>query len=171
MKGNLVLIGMPACGKSTVGVVLAKTLGKSFVDTDLFIQQKEGMCLQELINKKGNDYFKQCEAAVLMSMDCDDTIIATGGSAVYDEQAMRHMAQGGVIVYLKLSLETIQGRLKNIKTRGIAMESGETLEELYKRRVPLYEKYADVIIEAENKDLEAVVEQLVAVQIPLCKQG
>ena len=151
---NLILIGMPACGKSTFGVVLAKSLGMSFVDTDLLIQQKTGRLLQDIIDKDGMDEFLKIEDEVLSEVDLNDTVIATGGSAVYSDRAMKHLAETGKIVYIELPFEEINRRLKNIKTRGIAMAPGQTLADLYNLRVPLYEKYADVVLNTDGKSLE-----------------
>ena len=155
---NLILIGMPACGKSTVGVVLAKTAGMNFIDTDLLIQQQEGMILQEILNQRGQDAFLKIEEKVLCSLDCNDAVISTGGSAVYSEAGMKHLKEDGKIVYLNLPLNEIENRLQNIKTRGIAMERGQTLSDLYEKRIPLYEKYSDIIIEAQGLSVEECIE-------------
>ena len=128
---NIVLIGMPACGKSSVGVILAKTAAMAFVDTDLLIQQEEGKKLQYIIDSQGMDDFLKIEERVLASVDVENSVISTGGSAVYSEKAMNHLKEKGIIVYLKLPLAEIDRRLKNIKTRGIAMKPGETLADLY----------------------------------------
>ncbi len=157
------LIGMPACGKSTVGVILAKTLGKSFVDTDLLIQEKENCLLQDLINEKGNDYFKKAEERILSDLKVSNTVISTGGSAVYYPNAMLNLKQDGKIVYIKLSLETINMRLDNISTRGITMAKGETVKDIYERRIPLYEKYAEFIINGEDKNVEEVILEIIKV--------
>ncbi|MFW5677879.1 MAG: shikimate kinase [Acetivibrio ethanolgignens] len=154
---NLILIGMPACGKSTVGVILAKTLGMKFLDTDLLIQEREGALLQELIDTKGNDYFKKVEEYVLRSVETENTVISTGGSAVYYPEAMKHFKKKGKIIYLKVSFEEIEKRLNNITTRGITMGPGQTLRDLYDSRVPLYEKYADIVVDNDNPDMEETV--------------
>ena len=145
---------MPACGKSTLGVVLAKTLGMSFMDTDLLIQKEEGTLLQEIIDGQGIDAFLKIEERVLSGIRVDNTVIATGGSAVYSEKAMIYLKSIGEIVYIKLPLKEIERRLNNIKTRGVAMDPGQTLEDLYNYRVPLYEKYADLVIDTSGKTLE-----------------
>lgn len=160
---NAVLVGMPACGKSTIGVVLAKTMNKGFMDTDLLIQQREGKTLQTIINESGNEYFRQVEEKVLLEVNVDNHVIATGGSAIYYEKAVEHFKENGQIVYIKVSLETILERLNNIKTRGVTLGEGQTLEDLYEERVPLYEKYADIIIEAENLTIEEIVENIIDV--------
>ena len=157
---NIVLVGMPSCGKSTVGVVLAKTMNKGFVDTDILIQQREGSTLQDIINEKGNDYFHQVEEQVLLDFDGMDHVVATGGSAIYFDRAMAHFKENGKIVYLKVSLDTVLTRLNNIKTRGVTLEKGQTLADLYNQRIPLYEKHADIVIEADGLTVEEVVERI-----------
>lgn len=161
MDRNIIMIGMPACGKSTVGVILAKTVGKSFVDTDLLIQEHENELLQNIIDCRGNDYFQQVEEQVLSGMTASNAVISTGGSAVYYEKAMKHLAKTGCVVYLSLPLDEIERRLDNINTRGITMAQGETIGDLYERRLPLYEKYADMTIEAKGLTVEQTVEQII----------
>ena len=158
---NLILTGMPACGKSTLGVVLAKTLGMKFVDTDLLIQEVENCKLQEIIDKRGMQEFLRIEEKVLSEIEAENSIISTGGSAVYSDKAMKHLGSIGDVVYIKLSLDEIERRLNNIKTRGIAMKPGETLADLYNMRVPLYEKYADITIETEGMGIEESIEVLI----------
>lgn len=160
MKSNIILIGMPACGKSTVGVVLAKTMNKGFVDTDLLIQQKEGRRLQEIIDAEGNDYFRRVERSVLLDFNGSGQVVATGGSAVYFEDAMEHFRRDGVVVYLKVSLDNILERMNNIQTRGISIDKGQTIEELYLERAPLYEKYADITVDADGCTVEQVIEEI-----------
>lgn len=158
---NLILTGMPACGKSTMGVVLAKTLGMSFVDTDLLIQEEENEKLQNIIDERGMQEFLAVEERVLSSVDVENSVVSTGGSAVYSDKAMKHLKENGTVVYIKLSLEEIERRLNNIKTRGIAMKPGETLADLYALRVPLYEKYADITVETEGFSIEESIEALI----------
>lgn len=158
---NLILTGMPACGKSTLGVVLAKTLGMKFVDTDLLIQEVENCKLQEIIDERGMQEFLRIEEKVLSELEAENSIISTGGSAVYSDKAMKHLGSIGDVVYIKLSLDEIERRLNNIKTRGIAMKPGETLADLYNMRVPLYEKYADITIETEGMGIEESIEVLI----------
>ena len=148
---NIVLIGMPACGKSTIGVILAKTMGVGFLDTDLLLQQRDG---------HGLPYFLRVESHAIQSIDCRDTVIATGGSAVYSEIAMRHLHLSSILIYLQLPYEEIEHRLDNIKTRGVAMEKGESLYSLYQERAPLYEKWADLIIDAAGQTAEQTVEAI-----------
>lgn len=158
---NLILTGMPACGKSTLGVVLAKTLGMKFVDTDLLIQEVENCKLQKIIDERGMQEFLRIEEKVLSEIEAENSIISTGGSAVYSDKAMKHLGSIGDVVYIKLSLDEIERRLNNIKTRGIAMKPGETLADLYNMRVPLYEKYADITIETEGMGIEESIEVLI----------
>ena len=139
---NVILIGMPSSGKSTLGVLLAKLLGYDFIDTDLLIQKAEGKHLQDIINEKGLAYFKAREAETLLALDCDQTVIATGGSAVYDEAAMTHLRETGRVIYLSVPFSAVEERLQNLSTRGVVMEKGTTLRSLYDERAPLYEKYA-----------------------------
>ena len=157
---NIILIGMPACGKSSVGVILAKTAAMSFIDTDLLLQQEEGKKLQYIIDNQGMDEFLKIEERVLSSVKAENAVISTGGSAVSSESAMAHLRSIGTVVYLKLSLSEIDRRLKNIKTRGIAMGPGETLADLYDYRVPLYEKYADITIDAEGLTIEETIAEI-----------
>ncbi|MDD2483423.1 MAG: shikimate kinase [Eubacteriales bacterium] len=159
---NIIMIGMPGCGKSTVGVILAKTLGKNFLDTDLLIQIREGDLLQNLIDRKGMDVFLAAEEKALLSIESEDTVIATGGSAVYSDIAMKYLSTIGTIVYLELSYETICQRLDNINTRGIAMGEGETLKNLYEKRIPLYETYADIRVNVEGLNVEKSVEAIIS---------
>ena len=151
---NVVLIGMPGCGKSTIGVVLAKVLGYEFTDSDLLIQKREGKLLREIIAQKGEDGFLQIENAVNAGIQTRQHVIATGGSVVYCDEAMQHLKSEGVVVYLKISLELLSRRLGNLKGRGVVLKEGQTLASLYDERVPLYEKYADIVVDEEDKDLE-----------------
>ena len=155
-RTNLVLIGMPASGKSSVGVILAKLIGYDFIDTDILIQRSEKKRLSEIIREVGVDGFLEVEARVNGSVEADHCVIATGGSAVYSEEAMRHLKKIGHIMYLKVDYETIRKRLGNIKQRGVALREGQTLRDLYDERVVLYEKYADTVVE-EKGEVEDVV--------------
>ncbi len=161
MKNNIVLIGMPGAGKSTIGVLLAKSLLKSFVDTDLIIQGQYGTSLCELIEKHGTDEFLQLENDVIEKTSFNNSVIATGGSAVYGETAMAKLKENGIFVYLKLPLEDLQKRLSNIHTRGVAMKNGTTLAELFAERLPLYEKYADITVECKGLTAEECVDEIV----------
>ena len=157
---NVVLIGMPGVGKSTVGVVLAKVLGYQFIDADLLIQKKMNMVLSEIIKREGTDGFMKIENDVNASIEADRTVIATGGSVVYCEEAMEHLKSIGTVIYLKLSLESLSKRLGNLVGRGVVLKKGQTLEHLYEERTPLYEKYADLTIDEENQELEDTLQTI-----------
>lgn len=158
---NVVLIGMPACGKSSAGVLLAKTLRKDFVDTDLLIQDFEGRSLQEIIDDRGNAYFRDVEDAVIGNFKGDNFVIATGGSAVYSHEVMQKFRDAGdTIVYIKVPCDEIVKRLNNIKTRGVTLAPGQSIEDLYEERIPLYEKESDVTVEADGLDLEETVTKI-----------
>lgn len=157
---NIVLIGMPGAGKSTVGVVLAKRLGLIFVDSDLVIQERQGMLLHEIIEKEGLHGFLQAEEAVNASLEMSGAVIATGGSVIYGEKAMEHLKRIGTVIYLQLSLDTIAERLGDLNERGVALQDGQSLRSLYEERVPLYEKYADIVIPCENKMLREIVVEI-----------
>ena len=158
MKDNIVLIGMPGVGKSTVGVILAKTLGMNFVDTDLVIQKKEKKLLREIISEKGVDGFLNTEETIVGNVNASNSVIATGGSVVYGRKAMQHLKDIGTVVYLKLSLEAVSARLSDIKGRGVVLKPGQTFEALYDERVRLYEEYADITIDEEGLTIEQTVE-------------
>lgn len=156
---NIILIGMPGAGKSTVGVLLAKTLGYAFLDTDLVIQRREGALLQALVDSMGVESFLDAESAAIRSVDAVRTVIAPGGSAVCRADAMEHLKALGKVVYLRLPLEELETRLSNISSRGIAMAPGQTLEQLYAYRAPLYERWADVTVDvAGAQTLEQTVQ-------------
>ena len=156
---NIILIGMPGCGKSTVGVILAKTLGMGFVDTDLIIQRQQKSTLQKLIDDHGLDRFREFEEQALKAVpDKSDTVIATGGSAVFCPEGMESLKENGVCLYLDLPLDELKRRLKNIKTRGIACRKGESLEDIFAEREPLYRKYADITLKCVGFTTEETVE-------------
>ena len=163
-RKNITLIGMPGCGKSTLGVILAKAINYDFLDSDHLIQKKMGIKLQEIINQYGNDRFREIEEEVNASIDVKDTVIATGGSVVYGEKAMEHLKSISTVIYLRLSVNEILKRVDNMRTRGISMKPGETLVDLYNKRVPLYEKYADVVVDCNDMNtsqaLGAILEAL-----------
>lgn len=154
---NIVLIGMPGCGKSTVGVLLAKALGMDFIDTDVVFQAKEGCRLQQIMDEIGIDAFLKKEEQAIVELERSKTVIATGGSVVYGRRAMDHLHKHGLVVYIRLPYEEIERRLSNLATRGVALRSGQSLLDLYRERVPLYEKEADLVFDAENCDIERTV--------------
>lgn len=160
-KTNIVLIGMPGVGKSTIGVILAKVLGYSFLDADLLIQEQEGKLLREIIEEKGTDGFIEVENLVNASIRADRVIIATGGSVVYGKEAMEHLKEIGRVVYLKVSYAILEKRLADIKGRGVVLKEGQTLETLFEERSKLYEQYADIEVSEEGLDVEQTVEKLV----------
>ncbi|MGD8399870.1 MAG: shikimate kinase [Bacillota bacterium] len=162
MKTNLVLIGMPGAGKSTVGVVLAKTLGKMFIDTDLLIQQTMRRLLPQIIREDGVAAFLAGEERTVLQLTANNTVIATGGSVVYSPKAMAHLQRLGMVIYLQLPLAEIESRITNMASRGIAIGPGQQLSDLYRERVPLYEKYADMILDCNGLTLEAVLTAIMA---------
>lgn len=157
MKKNIVLIGMPSAGKSTVGVVLAKKVGYKFMDSDLVIQEKEGKLLHDIIEEIGLNGFVEVENKINAQIETKNTVIATGGSVVYGKEAMQHLKEIGTVVYLKLPYEEIKHRLGDLNQRGVAIRPGQTLKSLYDERILLYEKYADITIDCEDKQLRQIV--------------
>ena len=162
-KNNIVLIGMPGVGKSTIGVVLAKMLRYDFIDADLVIQEKEKKLLREIIAEVGAEGFIEVENRVNSSIEAEHAIIATGGSVVYGAEAMAHLKEIGTVLYLKLPYEELQKRLRDIKGRGVVLKDGQTLKDLYEERVPLYEKYADLVVDEEGKNLEESLEAVLEI--------
>lgn len=157
---NVILIGMPGAGKSTVGVVLAKRLGYTFLDSDLVIQQKYGKLLHELIREHGVEGFWKIENDVNAGLTCDKTVIATGGSAIYGVEAMEHLRSIGTVVYLRLTLSQIEERLGDLTERGVTLREGQDLKALYEERTPLYEKYAHVIIDCDGQKVRELVTRI-----------
>ena len=160
LRKNIILIGMPGAGKSTIGVVLAKRLGFRFVDSDLVIQDKYGKLLHELIDEFGVDGFWEIENRVNAELDVQKSVIATGGSAVYGREAMEHFRKTGIVVYLKLPYEELAERLGDLYLRGVTLLPGQTLEDLYKERTPLYEKYAHITINCQGKMIRELVAEV-----------
>ncbi|EXG84359.1 MULTISPECIES: shikimate kinase [Lacrimispora] len=160
---NITLIGMPASGKSTVGVLLAKRLGYSFVDVDIVIQEQEGRLLKEIIEKEGQDGFLAVENRINAGLNVRHSVIAPGGSVIYGKEAMEHLKEISTVVYLKLSYESVEERLGNLVDRGVVLKDGMTLKDLYEERVPYYEKYADITIDENGLDAGKTVDRLRAI--------
>ena len=161
MKPNITMIGMPSSGKSTIGVLLAKRLGFSFVDVDIVIQEQEKRLLREIIAEEGTEGFIQVENRVNATLEAHHAIIATGGSVVYGKEAMEHLQEIGTVIYLEVAYPELEKRLEDIKGRGVVLRDEQTLYDLYLERTPLYEKYADIRISETGLDIEQTVEQIV----------
>lgn len=159
-KSNLIFIGMSGAGKSTVGVLAAKAFGMGFTDTDLLIQRNCGMLLQEYIDANGNDAFLALEETVLTALSAKNTVIATGGSAVYSKAAMCHLNKIGTVIYLHISLDEIKKRIGGTSSRGIVYRNANTLDGVYAERIPLYEKYADITVDCDKKAPEAIIDEI-----------
>lgn len=160
---NIILIGMPAAGKSTIGVIIAKRLGYRFIDVDLLIQESEGKLLKEIIAEKGIKGFLEVEERINAGLKTEHTVVSPGGSVVYCEKAMRHYQQIGTIVYLKASFETINKRLKNARSRGVVLEDGQTLRDLYEERCGRFEKYADITVCEDGLRLDETIEKVIEI--------
>ena len=160
MKKNLIFIGMPAVGKSTVGIVVAKRLGMQFIDTDLLIQEQEKKLLCEIIAEVGEDGFIEIENRVNADVDAENAIISPGGSVIYCEEAMKHYKNIGTVVYLKASYQTIKKRIRNPKKRGVVLRDGQTFRQLYEERVKFFEKYADITICEDGCEIEDTIENV-----------
>lgn len=154
---NIILIGMPGAGKSTVGVVLAKVLGCQFIDSDLVIQKEEGKLLKEIIAEAGPEGFIEVENRINAGLNAENAVVATGGSVVYGKEAMEHLREIGTIIYLYLPYEEIKRRLHDIKGRGVVLKEGQTLKDLYEERTRLYEQYADVQIDESGLNVEETI--------------
>jgi shikimate kinase len=164
---NIILIGMPGAGKSTVGVLLAKAMGRYFLDTDVLIQAAANASLHELIDRHGLDGFCDIERQYVECLDITNAVIATGGSVVYYDSAMQHLKKTGRVIYLELPLEILQQRLEDVKGRGVVIEPDQTLQSLYEKRRPLYEKYADIAIHTAGLNHDQVVWKILQKMIPL----
>ena len=162
-KENIVLIGMPGVGKSTVGVILAKVLGYQFIDADLVIQKRENRLLHEIISEEGLDGFLKAEenANVYIAQNEEKSIVATGGSVVYCEKPMQELKKTGRVIYLELEYDQLKKRLGNLKGRGVVLKDGQDLRGLYEERIPLYEKYADLTVNEKNLDVEQTLQKIV----------
>ena len=157
---NIVLVGMPGSGKSTIGVVLAKVLGYEFLDTDIVIQNQEQRRLSEIIASEGTEGFLTIENNVIKNLKVKRTVIATGGSAIYGEEGMEHLKEIGTVIYLKIAYKELCERLGDLKARGVVLKEGQTFLQLYEERVPLYEKYADIVIDEKNKFIRKIVDEI-----------
>lgn len=162
MKNNIILIGMPGVGKSTIGVVLAKILGYQFIDADIVIQQETKKLLKDIISEEGVEGFIEIENRINASINTTNSVIATGGSAVYGEEAMEHYKSIGTIVYLCLGYDEINKRLSDIKNRGVVLKDGQNLLDIYEERRVLYEKYADLIIDETGLDVEETIQKIIS---------
>lgn len=159
-KTNVVLLGMPGSGKSTVGVLLAKRCGMQFIDTDLLIQQREGKLLWEIIAQEGLERFLAIENEVNVGVFAEHTVIAPGGSVIYGTQAMEHYKKMATIIYLRLSYESVAERVENLEKRGVVLRPGQNLKSLYEERCPLYEIYADYIVECDGQEIGETLEEV-----------
>ena len=161
---NVILIGMPGCGKTTIGIELSEKIGYGYVDSDSVIVAREGKRLPEIIAQVGREGFLDIEAKVNSELCADRCVIATGGSVIYRDYAMQKLKEMGTVVYLQLSYETIERRLGDLKARGVALKEGFTLRDLYDERIPLYEKYADIVVKLDGKtvlqSVDAVAEAI-----------
>ncbi len=162
MNKSVTLIGMPGAGKSTVGVLLAKSLLMDFTDTDLIIQREAGKSLCEIIESEGTESFLETENRIILAQTFENSVIATGGSAVYGKEAMEKLKKISTVVYLSLPVNELEKRIKDIHTRGVAMKNGVTLRELFEERRSLYEKYADFTVECQGLTAEECVEKIIA---------
>ncbi len=158
---NIILIGMPGAGKSTVGVLLAKALGMKFIDSDLLIQDRERKLLKDIIAERGLEGYLQVENRVNQEICTEHSVIATGGSVIYCPEAMEHLGRIGTIVYIRLNFDTIKERLGNIRQRGVVLKEGQNLKSLYEERCPLYEKYAHLILDGEGLSMEEVLDRMI----------
>jgi shikimate kinase len=160
-KTNIVLIGMPGSGKSTVGIILAKMMAKNYVDTDVLIQLAEKRTLQDIVDNEGHMALRAIEERVLLDVDCRNHIIATGGSAAYSDKAMSHLKKNGICVFLHADLPTLKSRIRNYETRGLAKRPDQSFQDLFEERLSLYRTYADITIAASDLTQETVCEEII----------
>ena len=158
---NIILIGMPGSGKSTVGVILAKLLSRGFVDTDLLIQTAQGHSLQSIVDRDGYLALRAIEEQILVGLECSNQVIATGGSAAYSHPAMTHLKQGGIVVFLHADMETLHRRVRDFSERGLAKSPDQTLEDLFRERSSLYRAYADITIDSSSLTHEEVCARII----------
>ncbi len=161
-RSNIVLVGMPGSGKSTVGVILAKLASLDFVDTDILIQLHAGKPLQEIVDTDGYMVLRKIEEEVLLKLDCHNHVIATGGSAVYSPVAMAHLKASGIIIFIDVDLATLKSRVRNYETRGLAKRPDQTIEELFAERAALYRRYADIVVEGSVMAQEIVCDEILS---------
>lgn len=161
-KSNIILIGMPGSGKSTVGVILAKFTSKGFIDSDVLIQTRQGKTLQEIVDKEGHMVLRQIEENVLLSLQCQNQVISTGGSAAYSHPAMTHLHADGVVIFLHADIDTLRKRIQNFDTRGLAKKPDQSFDDLFEERFELYTRYADIIIESSGHTQEEVCNQIIS---------
>ncbi len=155
---NIILIGMPGSGKSSIGVIIAKRLGMRFIDVDLLIQERQGELLQETVDRVGSDAFLEIEADAVCSVSVQNSVISPGGSAILCERGAKHLKSLGKVVYLRLTLDALKTHLSDLSSRGIAMKPGQTLDDIYNYRVPFYEKYADITVDTSMQTIEESVD-------------
>ncbi len=169
-KENIILIGMPGAGKSTIGVILAKVLGYHFVDADIVIQEQEKRLLHEIIEQEGVDGFLAVENRVNSQIEEEKAVISTGGSVVYGKEAMEHFSQTGTIIYLKLGYEALEKRLGDLHGRGVVLREGQNLRTLYEERIPLYEKYAHLTVEEDGLSVEETLQNILKIYQSFLKE-
>jgi shikimate kinase len=168
-RSNLVLIGMPGAGKSTVGVILAKETSRDFVDTDLLIQSSQGRSLQEIVDTDGHMALRAIEEKILVGLHLQNYVIATGGSAVYSDAALEHLKSDGIIIFLHVDLAELESRVTDFDTRGLAKRSGQSFSELYEERYPLYTKYAEIRIDCIGLSQEEICRKIIGKRMAMNK--
>ena len=159
-RKNLILIGMPGSGKSTVGVILAKSLTRPYLDSDILIQLRENRSLQDIVDSDGYMVLRSIEEQVLMGISCENHVIATGGSAAYSGKAMMHLKENGVVIFLDASLDTLKKRIHNYETRGLAKRADQSFADLFQERFELYNRYADIVIDSNHRTQDQVCDDI-----------